>query len=248
MTPLRYVGRYPDTEGAIAPHQYADKANTDTKVTTDFVNDTVDSQVTSLATTAYVNQQDDKKALKTSVTAADELYVPASGHGLALLDSSGYVASSQIPTTVIAGRASSSYTGTLTGGTVSSAGLRSLLMGTITIPDPGFPYVVLVFGWVSGSDPNGTAKNRWSGTGNTGKLVAMPPAGNDAIYGWGVCAGSAKSNLYSISPAASMNASNQKVTGSLTVNVYGSILTEAIGQTYTFGSGSFFALTLPAAS
>ena len=244
--PMRYVGRYPDTEGSVSPHIYADAANSKTKLTTDIVNAAVDTQVSALATTAYVDQQDATKAAKSAVTAADNNYIPLTGHGLAVLDSTGAVAASQIPSVTSQVRPSLSFTGIVGSGTVASAGLRSLSLGTITIPDPGFPYVVLAFAWVNGSDPNGTVKSRWAGTGNTGKLVVMP-SGSDAIHAWGVCAGSAKSSAYPVTPAVSMGAGSQKLTGSTTLNLYGSVMVEAVGQSYTFSGGSFFVNVLPAA-
>lgn len=243
-SPLRYVGRYPDTEGSVAPRSYAQAANDKTKVTTDFITKTVDGLVFSLATTAYVDQQDNTKALKTAVTAADEAYFPATGHNLAVLDNEGFVAASQIPTgSIVTNRVSGCYVGSAGGGTVSGSGFRALLLGTVSVPDPGFPYVVLPFAWVSGSAA-GTG-SRWAGAGTSAKLVVMPTS-SDAVCGWGVCAASQRPSSYPLTPAVSMGVASQKFTGAITLGLYGSVMTEGAGLSYTFGGGSFYVITLPA--
>ena len=249
---LRYVGRYPDTEGAITPRSYAVAANDKTKVTLDYINKAVDSLVYPLAKIEYVDQQDRKKALKTDVTAADELYFPASGHGLATLGTDGFVTSTHIPSGVSVNRAAngyptaSPYSVNLTSGTTSSADYRALLLGSITIAYPGFPFVVMPFGWVTGSNPTGTLKSRWAGTGNTGRILVMPTTGPNIFCGWAACSGSQKLSSYPITPAVSMNVMSQKFTTDVTLGVYGSVMVEATGRSYTFSGGSFHVIILPA--
>ena len=246
-SPLRYVGRYPDTEGSVAPRSYGIAANDRTKVTSDFINKTVDSLVHPLAKTEYVDQQDKTKALKSDVLAADELYFPATGHGLATLDSDGFVVANQIPGSINTNRVAGCYVGSNVGsGTVTSSGYRSLLLSTVTIPYPGFPYVVMPFGWVTGSDPNGVLKSRWYGTGSTGRIVVLPTTGSDSVCGWGICAGTAKQSSYPLTPAVSMSIRNQQFTGNITLGLYGSVLAEATGRSYVFAGGSFYVLVFPA--
>ena len=245
-SPLRYVGRYPDTQGSLAPRSYALAAAEKVDVRIDSVAKEIDSQVYTLASIRYVDQQDALRAQKTAVTAADEAYFPATNHNLATLDSTGFVPTGMYPPNVISNRTSKFYESAASGGTVSTAGYRSLLLGTVTIPDPGYPYVVLPFAWVSGSDPYGTAVSRWVGTGSTGKLVVMPTTGGDVIYGWGICAGSSSSSAHPVTPAASMGVTAQKVFGSLTLGLYGSVMVEAPDRSYTFGGGTFYVIIMPA--
>lgn len=243
--PLRYVGRYPDTEAAVAPHSYAIAANDKTKITTDYINKQVDALVAPLAKTDYVKQQDDLKAAKAAVTAADEQYFPLTGHGLGTLDAYGYVTASQIPPSVASNRPAAFYTGTasISSSVVSGTARRSLLLATVTIPDPGWPYTVMPFAWVTGSDPNGLLKTRWAGTGNIAKVVVMPTI-NDTIYGFGMCAASQKPGNYPITPSVE-GGTAAKITGGITLGLYGSLLNEAAGS-YTFSSPIFFVIVLPA--
>lgn len=245
-SPLRYVGRYPDTEGSVAPRSYARASNDRTKVTTDFITKAIDSLVSPLTTTAYVDQQDATKALKTAVTAADELYFPATGHGLATLDSEGYLTANQVPDGLSVNRTSGCYVGSAGSGTATSSNTRNVLLGTVTIPDLGYSYVVLPFAWVLGSDPNGALKSRWAGTGSAAKLIVMPTSGGDLPCGWGMCAGSPKPSSYPVTPAVAMGVANQKFSGGITLGLYGSLLAEASGRTYTFSGGSFYVITMPA--
>lgn len=247
-SPLRYVGRYPDTEGSVSPRSYAIAANTKTNITTESIDKIIDSLINPLTKVSYVDQQDATKALKTAVTDADELYFPATGHGLAVLDADGYVTANQIPA-LSASRPSECYVGSVGSGTATTSSNRSVLLGTVTIPDLGYPYVVLPFAWVTGSNYTGTLKSRWAGTGNTAKLAVMPTTGGENICGWGICAGSQKPSLYPVTPTVAMGVASQKYSGGITLGLYGSLLAEASGRSYTFSGGTssaFYVITLPA--
>lgn len=245
-SPLRYVGRPPDTEGAVSTRSYAVAVNDRTKVTNDFIERAVDNLVYPLATTAYVDQQDATKALKSAVIAADENYIPATDHGLAVLDSTGKVEASQIPTgSITVNRVSGCFVGSVGSGTVTNTGVKSLLLGTVTITSPGYPYVVLPFAWVNGNDPAGSQISRWAGTGSAAKLVVVPTSGN-AVCGWGVCSGSQKVSSYPVTPAVSEGVSGQVFTTGITLGLYGSLLAEAAGRSYTFSGGTFYVITMPA--
>ena len=242
-SPLRYVGRYPDTEGAISPRSYADAANERTKVTGDFINQAVDAQVHSLATTAYVDQQDALRAFKTNVTGADNDYIPNTGHGLSTLNWVNKVEEAQINTgAVVTNRQAVFLSATGGGSQVTSSLHKAQQLVGIVVNDPGWPYVIVPFGWVEGSDPNGTSPSRWSGTGNAGKVIVMAETA-DRYFGMGLCASSTRSSRYPVMPAP---IGNQRLTGNTLVGMYGSMLTERVGASYTFGSASLTLLILPA--
>lgn len=248
-SPLRYVGRYPDIQAGIAPKSYSVAANDRTKVTTDWIEKAVDNVVHSLATVQYVDQQDNARALKSAVTQADQNYVPATGHNLATLNNEGRISPEQIPSgnIIISNRQAKCFTGSVGSGSVVSASYTALLLGTVTINDPKlvYPYVVLPFAWVNGNDPNGTAASRWSGTGNVARLLVMP-VGGGPVCGSGICAASPRASAYPVTPSSPIGSRAQKFTGSLTLGLYGSVFSEATGQSYTFSGGSFFVLVIPA--
>lgn len=252
-SPLLYVGRYPDTEGSISPRSYAEAANDRTKVTPDFINQAVDAQVHPLATVAYVNQQDATRASKSGATSADNDYIPLSGHGLATLNWVNKIEDDQINTSsIVTNRIAAVYSASGSGGIVTLTEARTQLLASVNITDPGWPYTLLTFGWVTGSDPNGTAPNRWSGTRNAGKVYILPTsAASNSIFGVGICAsskglagsGASAPSKYSVVPHPY---GNQYLTGAMTVGMYGSMLEAGIGRSYTFGAASLFVMVLPA--
>lgn len=199
--------------------------------------------------------------------------------GVASLDSSGNVPSAQLPTSgAVTDRVATCYslnqsTGTsglpLLGGTlgtvlgavgtvllgsgsshtVSSTNPREFKLGTISVPDPGYPYRALPFAWVQGNSSSGTNPGtRLGGNGNYGLLTCCPPSGvSDQVYGIGVCTGSLSTDTYLLTPYAAQNQTHISVgavNGALTLDLYCSMWS---GTTYTFyGTNlNYFVLVVP---
>lgn len=239
-SPLRYVGRLPDRANAVSPRKYVNDFNDSTKVTLDFINKALDIQVPTLASLDTVIQEDAKRATKAEVLAADNAFFPATGHNLAMLDSAGVLVSTAVPTTgLIFDRTFKCYTGTSNiGGNAVASGSspRNVLLATCNIPDPGYPYTMLPFAVVAGGDPSGTQLAEWSGTGRTGRLLAMPPAGmGEVVYGAGVCTATDRYAFATLVPALSGQATpaSTRRTGASTLCLFGSTFLDS-ATSFTF--------------
>ena len=105
---MKYVGRYPDADFSVVYKDYVDSSYAAVRVDSDFVQQTVAGEAQYLVDKAYVDQQDNFRAKKSQVDAADALYLPksqkGSPNGIASLDEFGYVYSSQVPSTIVTER------------------------------------------------------------------------------------------------------------------------------------------------
>lgn len=258
-SPLRYVGRVPDTLASVTSRSDVKVFSDSVKMTVDYINQAMDRQVPILATLEKVIQEDKKRATKAEVLAADEKHYPATGHGLATLDpDTGMLPISAAPLDdLVYDRTIKCHNGTVNITTASPAvsnDYRNVLLATCEIPDPGYPYIPLPFAWVRGADPTGTTTARWSGTGNTGRLLVMPTPGNgDVFYGAGACTATTR-NAYSVvvpvaDPKATPTTTRKPLTGATTLCLYGSCWTTDFAQSYTFSPTGlvFYVLLFPAA-
>jgi hypothetical protein len=262
-SPLMYVGRYPDEPDSVVSKKYVISLNSTTALTTSFIDQIVGSRAQYLATTAFVDQEDTKRATKTEVTAADANYFPATGHGLAVIDSTGKLPASAIPSSgLVTDRITRYYPcaapSISTPTRVVTATPTELLIGTVTVTDQGYPWIPLVFAYVKGYDRIGASPTRWAGTGvaddagqilinNVGILTVQ--GSNGTVYGSGQCTASTK-DTYSVVLPASASTAATPLSGALTFNLYGSCRDGAgrTGEGYTFTGSDliFYVIAMPA--
>jgi len=262
-SPLRYVGRYPDDPAAVVPKKYVVSANSTTALTTSFINQIIGSRAQYLATTAFVDQEDVKRASKAEVAAADANYFPATGHGLAVTDSTGKIPASAIPSSGLVTNRTATYfacsaPAISTPTRVTTATTTELLIATVTVTDPGWPWTPLVFAYVKGYDRVGASPTRWAGTGvanDAGQLLTnnvgvLTVIGSDnKVYGSGQCTASTKDTYSVVLPATAATASTA-ISGAQTFSLYGSCRTGAgrTGEGYTFTGADliFYVIAMPA--
>lgn len=258
MVALRYEGRPTDADSAITTKKWADDANTALTVSTSYVNAEIARvvAVNDLQTATYVDFQDSLLASASDVATADAGYLALTDRNslVATLTSTGQLKSAQLPTLVtdrvskmIAG--SAVFSGTLTSVTTLD---RDRRLATVTIPDPGFPYIPLPFGMVTAKAEGETlVEEPWKGTGVTARLLVAPPAGSgqaDFIYGVGWCSDNPAYATYPVVPYAGSGVNPRTrpaQTGSLTLELFGSCFTNL---NYTFSSANltFYVLVVPA--
>lgn len=253
--PIRYEGRYPDGDNSLVTKKWTDDTATASAVTTTFITNEISRVVSesTLQTITYVDSQDALLAKLADVTAADTLYLNTSARNatVAGLDGSGMLISGQIPTTVVTDRLARSHVGTASFSgnyTCNTTLTREKKLASVTIPDPGFPYIVLPFGSVTGQAGGTPGVYPWSGNGVCGLLTVCPPAGSgDTIYGLGAATDSPVSTSYPIFPYAASGATpanRPALNGATTLDLYGSCFQ---GSGYTFYSAglSFYVIVIP---
>jgi hypothetical protein len=254
MTGVQYRGRPADSDHSVGSKQYVDDRYATTKVDNAYVNSAVAAVGTTLVTPSYVDSEDALQAHKTDVTAADTLYVPVSSKGVAngvpSLDASVYIPSGQLGTVQtsrkpVAGGAA----------TIILSGDRELLsinpkeykVASLTIADPGFPYIAFAFASVRGGSVNGVQAGVDKGTGNYAQLSILGDL-DDRRYGWMVTTGQKQIDTNMVVPYGELNSTPltlTPVTGALTLDLYAGLYG---GTTYTINSTSlaFWAIAYPA--
>lgn len=253
--PIRYEGRYPDSDATLISKLWADDAVVAGTVTQTWLDGQIATAATNanLKTVSYVDEQDAQRATLAEVAAADALYVNATAKGVsvATLDAGGMVTAAQLPT-VVTDRVARSvvgeavFSGTLTATTTAP---REKRLATVTITDPGFPYLPLPFGAVTAQSGETPALYAWTGTQLCGQLTVCPPEGSgDTIYGLGACSDTPTAAVYPILPYAASNTTpitRPPVKGDLTLDLYGCCFQ---GSGYQFSSTelSFYVLVIPA--
>lgn len=260
-----------DSDSTVCPKSYADSQAAAAVVTTTQVNQQISSQAAALTIQSHVDANNATVVKKTDVIAADAAYVPATqrgaANGVAALDSSSSLIVTQRPTSGLVtdrvgvgysyaapaagllGQTISSVPGSigtqlLASGsvTVVSSSVPGTELGTVTIPDPGWPWRPIPRGFVPGNAAGASSQppDRMSGTGVSGVVYLMPlPTVSSQIYGVALCTGSPYTNSYPIVSYAGTSQTPSTVpaiTGSLTLNLYGSCLS---GTNYTFLAAGF---------
>lgn len=258
MVALRSEGRNPDADSSLTTKKWADDTNTALAVTTSYVNSEIARvvAVNDLQTPTYVDFQDSLLASASDVASADALYLSLTDKNttVATLTSSGMLKSTQTPT-LVTDRVSQMFQGTaLFSGTLTSQTTldRDQRLATVTITDPGFPYIPLPFGMVTAKAEGSTSvEEPWKGTGVTGRLLVAPPAGSgqaDFIYGIGWCSDTPGYASYPVVPYAGSGVNPRTrpaQTGSLTLELFGSAY-QNLGYTFASANLTFYVLVLPA--
>jgi hypothetical protein len=149
VAPLPYLGRQPDNDLALMSKGAIDDRFAETSLNLQAVDDAVIPRRTELVLPSYYQEQDALRARKTYVDTQDDKYElrtsRGAANGLAPLGADGKIPAVNLPTAedypVL------TYSGTNT--TTSWTGLSSMRrLGDLSIPDPGYPYQILVFAHV----------------------------------------------------------------------------------------------------
>jgi hypothetical protein len=259
MARVRYEGKAPDgDDGLVSRGWVTGTALPEQAVTTEFINGEITRVVTAnnLQGKSYVDAQDLLVAKLADVQAADNLYLNSSARGttVASLNASGTLTSTQVDTATLVtdcvarshAATGASFSGSVTSTTTIT---RDKLLATVTIPDPGFSYHPLPFGFVSGQAGGTPGLYPWNGNGILGQLTVCPAAGSgDTIYGLGACSDTPSATLYPILPYAASNTTpttRPAVNGSLTLNLYGCCL-QGNGYTFLAAGLGFYVIVIPA--
>ena len=248
MTALRYFGRNSDSSNA-GTHIVMDKGGVDdvygsAKVDAAYVNTALQFATTSLATVSYVTGQDNLRAKTADVLAADTAHVPltdlagVSGGVVPVSPNSITVPDNRVPATIKVSRnpvirsLDNLY---LTSNQVLSAPIatKQFKAASVTIADPGYPYIPLPFAIVQGGAVGSSEPStRSMTTTNYGQLSVLDP--DDVRYGWAVCDSRKVLDFHTCIPYAvnGINPTSRPlVTGSLTLNLWLGLYG---GTTYTF--------------
>lgn len=265
MADLRMVGRAPDSDSSVANKVWSDAENQSVLVDSTWINTRIAAAIVSnsLQTAAYVDAQDDLRAQKTEVDAADFAYVPTAAlgvaGGVATIDDEGNLTPGQIPSGVMTDRVARVYNLASYGTTflapsnshqVNTSGIREYKIAAINIPDPGFPWFPLCFGLVGGYANVTATADRTAGSNRLGRVAIMPPSGvSDTVYGLAVCTGvPQRLSYYPLLPTAAQNANptnTPPIIGPLELDMWGSCYSQT---PYVFtGLGlSFQVVAMPA--
>lgn len=254
MTGVPYKGRPPDSDFSVVPKKYVDDRYTTIKVDNAYVDGVVATVGATLVTPGYVDSADAPLAKKTAADAADTLYVPNSSkgqpNGVPSLDGSAYIPSGQLGTVQTARKAfgPSSVTYFLTGS-------RELLLinpkeykvASLTLNDPGFPYVILAYATIRGGSIAGTQAALDKGTGNYAQFSILRST-DDKKYGWMVTTGQKPLDSHQVIPYGELSSTPVTIppsVGATTLDLYAGLYG---GSTYTINNTSlaFYAVAYPA--
>lgn len=248
---LTYIGRTPDADLSVVRKDYADTRYATVKVDTAYVNNAVATEATGLVLPSYVDAGDATRAKKADVDAADANYVLQSDrgatNGVASTDINNFIPSAQLPTVqtsrlpVFKDVDTTSLTGNQQ---LTVVGLKGFQAASLTIADPGFPYVPLAFAMVQGGSINGTQNANGLGTGNYGQISILRST-DDVKFGWMVTSGQKQLDFHTVVPFGTLNTVPAPINGSLTLNLWLGLYG---GTTYTFNPTGlqFWAIAYPA--
>lgn len=264
MVALSYQGRPPSSDDSVVTKAWVDTEGAAIAVTTANVN----AAILALVTETPLDTQADVDAKRAPTLIATQAavntdqanYVNSSTigqpSGVASLDTSGDLLSGQVPAGVPTDNIMQCYNVTTSGTivlatntthTVVSQTNTEYTAATITIPDPGFPYVPMPFVYILGMSGGGPMPSRDMGTGIYGQICVMPPPPSTTIYALGLCTDSTYLDYYTALPAGAASVTplvQPAVVGALTLNLN---LSCAAGSSYTFNGTnlSFFVLVVP---
>ncbi len=260
--PLRYVGRSPDTTGTLCTVSYAQKDQGAYLVTSTWTAGQITSAVANLVNETWINQQVANYTTQTQVTTNLEAYIPTSSLGstVAQLGSNGSIPTGQLPAVTLNNLAlnydvTTSGTVFLLPGishTTTTTTLGELKIGTITIPNPGYPWIPYPFAKVLGYSSATSSGSRLIGTSNSGILTVTQQGVTSPLYGAGLFTDDPGSNYYSVVPAAIplgpvTPLTQTPLTTGMTFELSGCNWT-GTGYTYNGTGLIFFILVLPALS
>lgn len=265
MGALEYVGRYPDSDAVLVPKGYADADNAATAVTQAYIDQQCAIQAANAVSQAYITQAVANYATSAMVTTANAAFAPltklGAANGIAQATAGGLANPAQLPT-LVTNRLPKSYSiatsGTdFLGGdsfTVTTTTLQEYIIASLSIPDPGYPWIPWITVYISGQAAGASSGSRFIGNGNFGLLTVMPPSGvSTKIYAAGVCTSDTVTNWYqalpygaAVNPTTPQTPLNQPpIIGPLTLNL-GCCCWSGNGYTFN-GPGKVFHVTvLPA--
>jgi len=239
---LKYVGKAADSDFSISSKQTVDDRFATTGVNQAYVNSAVAAQTGVLALKTYVDTQDNTKAKKTAVDTADNGYLLATARGaasgIASLGADNLVPAAQVPTSIPDRSIVVAATGTqYLSGTqgVSSTTTKTYRAASLTVPDPGWPYVMFSFA---------TLRGFASAAGNWGQGVILDPS-NNGWTGVGVTGDNTNIQSYQVMPYAAAAQAAYGLSGGRTLELWLSLYSGS-GTFYFQSTGFiFYALLLP---
>ena len=201
---MQYVGRPADSDSSVVTKSYNDTRYATLKVDSAYVNSQTASQAVNLVTPSYVDSEDALNAHKTDVDAADANYLPltqkGAASGVAPLDASTFIPSANVPSGIQTQRLPVFVPATTTlftsGQQLTTIAVKGYKAATLSITDPGFPYIPLFFAMVQGGSTAGTQSDPLLGTGNFGQISVLRDS-DDLKYSW-CLTGSQKTNDFSL--------------------------------------------------
>lgn len=243
-----YKGRPPNSDFSVTHKQYVDTAYATAKVDLAYINQAVAHEALNLVTTIYVDQQDGFLAQKTTADVADTNYLSVSElgqpNGLARLGLDTYVPTAQLPALQTERRVTFKNADSLfltSTRELSVVNPRDYEVGRLTIADPGYPYVPLLFAMVTGGSVNGTAATGALGTGNFAQLSVM----RDTIrYSYLLTSSQKTYETFTVLPTADPANSGAPLSGDNTFSLWAGL---DRGTTYTLNAVglAFFAMVFP---
>lgn len=249
---LRYVGRAPDSDYSVLDTKYVKDRYATIKVDGTYINSEVASQSTGLVNQAYVDQQDALRAKKTDVDAADALYVPTSdvgvNGGLVPVDANILIDPSRLGT-VQTERKAIFVQGTqniTADRVVQTISAKEFKAGTLSVSDPGFPYIPIIIAQMRGGSVFGNAVNRGMGTGSFAQMSVLR-ASDDLKFSWCLCTPHKTIGTHTAIPFAdnTTTPASRVCTGA---NVFDLWIGLFSGTTFTFNTAAFnyYAMIYPA--
>lgn len=261
MATLRYVGRPSDDLFGVLSKKWVDDRYVQTKVDIAYVNAISAEAAALLATPSYVTTQDGQRASKAAVDAADNGYLLKSQRGLpngvASIGADGFIPASQVPSPETQRKPIFRDASVAGVGTVYLASDRSITStadpnpndagqfkaATLTIQDPGFPYIPLTFASIQGGATQGSQGIRVYGTGTYGLATAWGSDGKR--YAQAVCTDTKTLSHHLVLPLARIDDVPYQVKGNLTLELWLSLLEMGAGATaYVFTPTDFMFYTL----
>ena len=150
MAKLKYVGAYPDTDNAMGRTDYTNARFAQQAVTTADVTAAINNAKGPLALKTYVDQQDALYVAKTYVDQQDALLINANQLG-ATNGVGPLGANAKISVPPPLGNVAGAFTVHTTYATVRDGiNTAGVLCKSVTIPNPGFPWLPLWTGWTMG--------------------------------------------------------------------------------------------------
>ncbi|AEL98450.1 hypothetical protein LINSTU_245 [Mycobacterium phage LinStu] len=254
MATLKYVGRAPDADFSVTHKKYVTTRYNTIRVDADYINSKVAEVGATLVTPAYVSAQDALRASKAAVDAADAGYLPVSqravANGVAPIDEDGYVPGEMLPTLQTERKVFFKNVDTvlLTGNrVVTTVNAKEFQVASMTIPDPGFPYIPLVFATIQGAAASAAANPlRHMGTNNYGQLTVLD--GENTKYAWAICGSRKTYSMFTALPFADPEVNpttRPAIYGSLDLGLWIGLWS---GTTFTFNPTGlrFYAICYPA--
>lgn len=249
---LQYVGRAPDSDFSVVPKSYVDARYNTIKVDNAYINTSVTAQSSGLVTQSYVDTQDGLRATKTNVDSQDALYAPTSSvgaaNGLVPLDNNAYVLSANLPTLVTNRKPVyvPATSITLSGSRdVITTNAREYQAASLSIPDPGYPYIPLLFAQIQGGAVNTAPSGIGLGTASYGQVSIL--RSDNVKYGWCLCTSSNMLNFHTAIPFGDSTINPTTMPPIQGASTFGLWLALWSGTNYTFTSTdlNFHALVYP---